>query len=291
MLAVSLAMGSYLVGSGGEVIISGEGTCSDQDTWCYQMPFLYLNRALGQLAEPLNFPVRFLSIVSVTIGALGALFAASRFRGRSLGGLAIGLALLNAIDVRVNQLIPYPMQSFSPGIYAELEEPAISGPYLDVSQALRSDPETRGASQSAQMAHHQPIQSVPIERVEKFAEEGQHWAATLPFMKSLASVVVTHTAVTLSPESHRMDLALLNSQGFKGVLLLGSGPNSLIPRELFVSLTTLFGQPVNVDRSSALFEIPQIEHTEAELEIWQSEHSVDVQELSGVSGTLNRQLR
>ena len=291
ILAVSLAMGSYLVGTGGEVVISGEGACSDRGTSCYQMPFLYLNRALGQLAEPLNFPVRFLSLVSVTIGALGAIFAATRFRGRSLGTLAIGLALLNAVDVRANQLIPSPMQSFSPGIYPELTEPAVSGPYLDVSQALRSDPETRGASQSAQMAHRQPIQSVPIERVEKFAEEGQEWAIALPFMRELANVVVTHVVADLPRDSHRMDIALLHSQGFKGVLLLGSGPNGLIPKELLDSLSSLFGEPVTQSHSSALFDIPQIDYTEAEFESWERAHRLQVMEVSGLSSSLNRQLR
>jgi hypothetical protein len=291
LLAISLAMGSYFVGSGGEVVIEGDGTCSDRGTSCYQLPFLYLNRALGQLAEPLNFPVRFLSLVAVAVGALGAILAAARFRGRSLAGLAIGLALLNALDVRANQLIPFPMQSFSPGSYAALANPSITGPYLDVSQALRSDPETRGASQSAQMSHHQPIQSVPIERVEKFAEGGQHWAMALPFMQQLASVAITHRAINLPPESHRKELALLRSQGFKGVLLLGSGPNSQVPRELLDSLSTLFGPAVNLEHSSALFEVPEIEHTEAELENWQREHSSDVMGISGLSETLNRQLR
>jgi len=291
LLAVTLAMGSYLVGSDGEVIITGDGTCSEPGVSCYQMPFLFLNRALGQLAEPLNFPVRFLSLVSISIGVFGAIFAAARIRGRSLAGLAIGLALLNAVDVRANQLIPSPLQSFSPGQYRALVNPAIVGPYLDVSQALRSDPETRGASQSAQMSHRQSIQSVPIERVEKFAEEGQHWAAALPFMSKLSNVVITHTAINLSSEFHRKDLALLHAQGFKGVLLLGSGPNSLIPMELLESLQSLFGAPVNLDSTSALFEIPQVEHTEAELEEWRTEHRAEVLEVSGLSGTLNRQLR
>ena len=184
------------------------------------------------------------------------------------------------------------MQSFAPGNYSSLEDPSIPGPYLDVSQALRSDPETRGASQSAQMWHNQPVQSVSIERVEKFAEEGQHWVSALLFMKKLAIVAVSHRSIDLPPESHRKELALLRSRGFNGVLLLGTGFDKNMTREVLDSLQTLFDRPqISENSSSAVFEIPEIEYTAAELEMWQEEHRIDVLHISGQSDTLNRQLR
>jgi hypothetical protein len=50
LLGALLAMGSYLVVNGEVVELAGGSRV--------RLPFFFLNRALGYVAEPLNFPVR-----------------------------------------------------------------------------------------------------------------------------------------------------------------------------------------------------------------------------------------
>ena len=154
LLGALLAMGSYLVVNGEVVELAGGSRV--------RLPFFFLNRALGYVAEPLNFPVRALAITMTALAVCAALVARA-----GSPRLALGLAVLAGLDVQVNQLTPWPMQRFAPtafpGLAALADGP--TAPTADLSIIFRPDKESRWAALSAQMTHGQPIQAVPLERL------------------------------------------------------------------------------------------------------------------------------
>ena len=282
---VVFGLGSYLV-SGGEVATTAAGAR-------YEMPFLFLNRALGYLVEPVNFPVRFLALTATALAVAGAWASTRSVRGISLATPALCLALLNALSVQWGQMIPRPMPRFTPPSYPALQDLKDFGPLMDLTQAMRSDPETRVASQTAQLVHQQPIQSVPIERIEKFAESGQVWVKALPFVQWLVSVDgrgPDRIPFTGDPESAEA-FALLRDRGFEGLLFLGAGSKPLNP-DVYRELADLLGTPVTEDEHSAVWRLPESSLTEKQLEELRAQHSKRVKALRGIlPGELNRPLR
>jgi hypothetical protein len=256
------------------------------------MPFLYLNRALGYLVEPVNFPVRFLALSACAVAMCGAWVAASSYKGRQLAQAALVLALLNALSVQWGQMIPRPMPRFTPPHYEALERlPSDFGPLMDLTQAMRSDPETRNASQSAQVVHHQAIQSVPIERIEKFAEEGQIWVKSLPLVLWFKTIDSGHSTGSSEGIEALESLALLRDRGFEGLLLLGPGSKRYHP-DVYQAVASVLGEPVVEDGRAAVWRLPQHRFSEAEMEALRSTQATRYEALRGViPGALNRPLR
>ena len=284
-MGIVFALGSYLV-AGGEVATTAVGTR-------YQMPFLYLNRALGYLVEPVNFPVRFLALTACAFAVCGALVAASSFKGRKLASAALVLALLNALSVQWGQMVPRPMPRFVPPYYPALEDlPSDFGPLMDLTQAMRADPETRNASQSAQTVHRQAVQSVPIERIEKFAEEGQIWVKALPLLQWLKSID-SGTPSTLSESAEaEPGLALLKDRGFEGVLLIGPGANRAYHPDVYRAVAQVLGESEVEDGRSAVWRLPDHSYTEEEMQALRAIQATRYETLRGViPGELNRPLR
>jgi hypothetical protein len=284
-VGIVFALGSYLVVAG-EVATTAVGTR-------YEMPFLFLNRALGYLVEPVNFPVRFLSLTACAIAVCGAWVASSEFKKYKLANVALVLALLNALAVQWGQMIPRPMPRFSPPAYPALSElPTDFGPLLDLTQAMRADPETRNASQSAQIIHRQAVQSVPIERIEKFAEEGQVWVKALPLVqwfKGVDSGIVTLQAHEKQAEE---SLALLSDRGFSGMLLLGPGAKRNYHPDVYNAVKGVLGEPVVEDGRAAVWNLPSNEFSALEIEGLLAEQEIRYEALRGViPGELNRPLR
>jgi hypothetical protein len=282
---IVFALGSYWVVDG-EVATTVVGTR-------FEMPFLFLNRALGYLVEPVNFPVRFLSLTACAFAMCGAWVAASTIKGRNLANIAVVLALLNALSVQWGQMIPRPMPRFVPPPYPALNElPSDFGPLLDLTQAMRADPETRNASQSAQIVHRQAVQSVPIERIEKFAEEGQVWVKALPLVQWFKSVDSGKLTVQSKDKKAKESLALLKERGFSGLLLLGPGAKRDYHPDVFNAVKGVLGSPVVEDGRSAVWRLPDNPFSPEETEALQQAQAVRYEALRGViPGELNRPLR
>ena len=281
---VLFALGSYLVSGGAEATTAAGAR--------YEMPFLFLNRALGYLVEPVNFPVRFLALTATSLAVAGAWASTRTIRGHSLSSWAILLALLNALSVQWGQMIPRPMPRFKPPSYPSLEfvEPDF-GPLMDLTQAMRSDPETRVASQSAQLVHQQPIQSVPIERIEKFAESGQVWVKALPFVQWLVSVDGRNRIPFEGEREAEQGIALLKDRGFSGLLLLGAGSQEYHP-DVFRALTGILGAPKTADGRAAVWTLPDVTLSDQEMTLLREQHESRVKALRGIlPGELNRPLR
>jgi hypothetical protein len=209
---VLFSMGTYYTVDG--VVYTVDGVPAESGGQRVQLPLFWLNRVLGYLAEPLNFPVRFLAMSSVAVAAMGALAAGSMrwpqsvtrrldgllqrlpqppeigFRGVVLPKWSLAvlvLAILAAGDVVRGQQVERPWASFTPRPAAELEalrdEPDLA--VVDLALAIRSDEENRWSALATQIAHGKAMNAVPVERIEYFAREGAFFIKALQLVQDL----------------------------------------------------------------------------------------------------------
>ena len=216
-VGVTLALGNltYWGGEGGTPLL---------------MPLSPMNRALSYFAEPLNFPVRYLSITTTALAVLVA--ASTRFRW---AWYAMPLVLA---DVLVNDRVTFPRSTFRLEGVADVEAPP--GAVAELSWVLKTgassqgrvpgvlfDSEDRARSISAQLHLDRPMETIPIERVDGWATDGIDWVAA----NGLARVVQGAEVERDELETH---LALLWRRGFRSVLLthdcLGRGDLAAIAR-------------------------------------------------------------
>jgi len=269
---ILVALGSYLVRGGDEALTDWGAR--------YELPFLYLNRALGYVAEPLNFPVRALALTSTALAALAALLSTVSVRGRALGPFVFVAAVLNVVDVQANQLIPRPMPAFAIPDLSGLDTLAdSSGALLDVALAWRSDQETRSLSLAAQLRHQQRIQGVPLERIEYFAQDGQLWARSLPLVQLLE--LATYEAAELDDETLRADLGLLHDAGFEHVMVLGTGGDRQVPPRVERLLDEHLGEPVVDELAVKVWAVPEPTATDEELAAWKTAQALRVEASRG----------
>lgn len=187
----------------------------------FALPLLWINRLLAWVAEPINFPVRFLAIVAAAVAVLAGM-AAARWRWAAL------LAPVALVDVVKHDLVPWPRDMTAlptddgdapPGAVADLS-PMIAGNGTLPSYGTREgavlpswiDPTLRARGIVAQIALDRPFQTVAVERQQMWALEGLLWTATLP----LADALVTGI---LAPEEAAESTWLLRARGFGSVVL------------------------------------------------------------------------
>ncbi len=257
LAGVALAMGSALVWGGEELLWGGEPV---------RLPGLWLNRALGYLAEPLNFPVRMLAIASTALAALAALGV----RGRQ-----VWLVPLAALEVGALQEIDRPWARFSPEDASALAVVADHQGHALVDLALiwRADAENRYSALSSQLVHRHPIQAVPIERIEHFAREGSRFVAALGLVSDLEPLYNRQPGGLPRPAAdYRGDLALLREAGFQELLVNYRGGRERIPDGLVDALGALCGPPLALTSSRGLWAIPEVEASADELQRWRAAH-------------------
>ncbi|MCB9758611.1 MAG: hypothetical protein H6739_02100 [Alphaproteobacteria bacterium] len=286
-VGVVFALGSYLAQGGETVLLSGDRRV--------QLPFLYLNRMLGYVSEPINFPVRFLAITVTALAACAAL-AAERL-GPRWRPLVAALALVSVLDVQRHQLTSRPMATLTPWSYPQLEPLAeIDGAAIvDFSLAARADVEVRWASMSAQLAHQRPIHGVHIDRVQFFAQEGQRFIQALPLVQELGPALSTgrvdHAPKDLD-RRYRPDIAVLRSAGFTHLMVLGIGGSRTVPDALRTTLGQALGEPVIDSAGAMVWELPTVLATADELAAWSAEHEARVRALQAQqAGSFGPQIR
>lgn len=279
-LGVLLALGSYL-SIGGEEWTRG-GTR-------YQLPFLYLNRALAFVGEPINFPVRFLALTSVALAAVGAAALAPGGRSRAWS-LALGaLALANGVDVGVRQLLPWPMPSFSLpdlGFLVPLADHPRHG-LVDLSVAWRSDRESRFQVMAAQMVHQHPVQAVPLERLEYFVRDGALLLASLKLVEDLEPAWQRKPVPLV--RDYRGDLHLLAERGFSEAMVTWQGGRGEIPSELTNGLEAIFGTPLLEAGATVVYRIPAVEATPEEKDAWREEYRLRLDAARKADATIGPQ--
>ena len=212
------------------------------------LPFSWLNAALARVAEPINFPSRFLALTMIALPALASL--AIRWRWSAL------LVPLAIIEVQSADLVPWPRESFSLPLVRGLSG---KGAIFDLGLALDDSRASRLLNMSVQMVVSSPTQAVPIDRLDRWHNEGARWARALPLTQSLASR-------TPGPvEVYREDLALLRARGFERILL--THPGDGLDPQYDGLLTALCGPPQRADVAT-LWTLPQSEATSQELARW-----------------------
>lgn len=264
-LGAVLALGSALVWRGEELVIDGQPV---------RLPFLWLNRALGYVVEPINFPARALAISAVALSALGALGA----RGR-----LAWLALPAVLEIALLQEISWPWRSFRPDDARALAAVADHQGHglVDLALVWRPDAENRWSALSAQLVHRHPTQAVPIERVEYFARDGARYVAALRLARDLEPLYNRQTETLAgSPEDYRADLALLRDAGFHEILVNYRGGRERIPDGLVASLSGLCGPPLVLESSRALWAVPEQAASPEELAAWRATHVAAVESLA-----------
>jgi hypothetical protein len=266
-LGITLALGSYLSVGGEELLVGGARL---------RLPFLYLNRILAFAAEPLNFPVRFLAVTTIALACMAGL--ALRGAGRTWRWVAVALALLNVADLQLRGLLPWPLPSFElPRLEPlmaldQAGHPASgSGAVLDLSGAFRHDPESRLVVMSAQLQHQQPIQAVPIDRLEFHVREGRWFAAGLGLVSDLAPPYMKRGEA--GSGEHLGDLHVLRQAGFDRLLVVSMGGREPLPEAFLDAAKRTLGDPVLQGEIYAVWTVPEIEATPEQATVWEREHA------------------
>jgi len=275
-IGVVMATGSYLTADGEAVLSGGSSRI--------RMPIFWLNRLLGYVAEPLNFPVRFLAVTVTALAALGAL-AVKRWPWLAL------LAPLAVVEITWGQMLDWPWARFAPRDaralipMQELEDRAI----IDLALAVRSDQENRFSALGTQIRHGKQLNAIPLERIEFFARDGVHFVKATQIVQDLTPLY-NNTGGQLDGD-YRADFAVLRDAGFSWILVAYRNGSEHLPSQLVVEMDRTFGEAVIRDTGLGVWEIPAVEHTEPELEGWKAQHAATVQQIERLDPGMGRPLR
>jgi len=233
-VGVLLSLGTVLLWDGAVLRLDGTR---------FLLPLVWLNRLLAWVAEPVNFPARFLALPAVGLAVLGALAMRWRF--------AAWLVPLAAFDVLTNDLVPFPRETQAlpdmAGLRAAAGKGAVANltPFVralhsqvdmrTVEVLLRKDGASRTQAIAAQLELEQPFDVVPIERLDYWFPDGLLWLQALPLAKALEE-----------PEraagGYEEDRWLLHDRGFDRILITTDRTHKL-DRKSAALLTRVFGAP------------------------------------------------
>ena len=265
---VLFALGTWLVFGGEEVFVSGTRL---------RLPLLWLNRLLGYLAEPLNFPIRFLAITVTALAAVGSLALRSATPRRRV--LLLGLSVLAVGEIQANAQVRWPWDRFRPRDASALEvlRDQPRGAVLDLALVVRADHENRWSALATQIAHGQATQAVPIERVEFFARDGHHFVSSLDLVKDLHPLYENDFNATLTGD-YTDDFAILQDAGFQWLLVTYRGGGEQLPRVLRDEVTRVMGEPVAEGAGLAAWALPQVEVSPEQLRQYKAIHAEVVED-------------
>ena len=261
-IGILLAFGTYYTQNGELVRVNGARL---------RMPMLWLNRALGYIAEPLNFPVRFMAMTAVSVSGMAAL-AIRDWRYAFL-------AILAVVEIQWGQMLVYPWQTFTPrnaealSVLRGIDDKAV----LDLGLAARSDMENRFNGLSTQMAHGKKMQAVPVERVEYFARDGQFFVQATQFFQDLKPLYENRGGGLNG--DYRQDLAVLQDAGFGWIVVGYRSGRERMPDGIVNALTQFCGEPAARGPGLGAWKLPEVTYTAEELAGWKAEHEVAVQSL------------
>jgi len=228
---------------------------------------LWLNRMLEMVAEPVNFPARFLAL---TVTALSALVALAIERW------SFGLVVLAAFEVIRWQLISWPLPTFSlpntSALTSLADHPGRA--VLDVSLTLQADAANRSLSLAGQMSHQHPTNTVPVERIEFFARDGFQAARSMTLLNDIYGVYFHESSTGLQGD-YREDIGMLREMGFDILLIATKDGARQVPGRAMNSINRRFGDPIVNGPGGVAWEIPVLDPTPTpqELRIWRRSHA------------------
>ena len=244
-----------------------DGALVTYQGYLLRLPLAYINPALTYVAEPVNFPSRFLAISALALAVTGAL--ATRWR---LSLLLVPFAL---VDTVANDLVPFPRATFAFPDTTNLAAGAGTGAVANLSpfahkkrateqrefESVFSHKEraSRIEAIAAQLTLRRPFEIIPVERVEHWASEGLVWVRALPLADAMAT-----------PDSAPVDMReswwLLRDAGFDRVLV--THPEDARPDLSVQALLTKHLGPPFVSRSAELWPVPEVTATSEETSAW-----------------------
>ncbi len=264
LLGITLSLGSFLTVGGIEIETATGGR--------FRMPMLWLNRMLETVAEPVNFPARFLALTVTGLSALVAL-AIERW--------SFALAALAALEVMRWQLIAWPLPTFTlPNTSALTHLADHPGrAVVDVSLTLQADAANRSLSLAGQMAHQHPTNTVPVERVEFFARDGFRATRSMTLLNDIYGVYY-HDAIVGMQGDYREDIGMLRELGFDILLIATRDGRRQVPDRAYNALVRLCGEPIVSGAGGVAWELPDLDPvaTPQELRIWRRSHEQRVEE-------------
>jgi hypothetical protein len=259
LMALWFSMGSYLTMGGEEIKLTASGSR-------VRLPMLWLNRLLELIAEPVNFPVRFLALVLMAQAALVALAVE-----RSWGKWLTILVPLGAIEISAGQLIswPWPVLQIPQTWALERLAQHPGRAVLDVGLTLQADASNRALALAGQMSHQHPTNTVPLERIEFFAREGYTLGRSMHLVDDINGLYY-HEDPRGMQDDYREDLTMLKEQGFDILLISTKDGRRNIPERAFQALRQLCGEPIADGPGGVAWEIRPVQPapTPRELEVW-----------------------
>ena len=267
MVGIVLAMGSFASSGGRDLQPFGRAIV---------LPFAWLNFLLRVVAEPIHIHVRFLALTSTAIAVIAGLAVASGLQGkrRLWSVLVVVLVLANLADVRLRQIVPWPMETFALPDFAALEflaEDESRAGVLDLTAVWAREADSRRRVMAAQMVHGRPIQEVPIERVEYFAPDGLRLAHSLRFLRD--AYTTDQEEVPVSVLNYRADFLTLQEAGFSWLLVTSPDEGWQLSGATLQALTRTFGRPtIDADRI-LLFSLPRLDCSPAEAALLRQQHA------------------
>ena len=236
------------------------------------MPLFWLNRVLGYLAEPLNFPTRFLAMTAIAISAMGSLALKEK--------KFLPLVLLAVVEISWGAMTGYPWQRLAPREASVLSalNSVEEGAVIDLSLAARSDMENRFNALGTQIVHGRKMHAVPVERVEFFAREGQIFVQATKLFQDLKPFYENRGGQLAS--DYRNDLAILQEAGFKWIVVSYRNGSERMPQGIITALTEICGPAVGIQAGVGAWRLPEVQYTEEELKVWKSQHELMQQALS-----------
>lgn len=274
LFGILFAFGSYLTVDGMPVTSSGARL---------RMPHIWFNRFLGYIAEPLNFPVRFLAMTIVSMAGMAALtIRKENFSLKQL--VVVPLAILAVIEVAGGQMLDWPWARFTPRDATALEvlRDQGDGAVIDLALVVRADHENRWNGLSTQLAHGKRTQAVPIERIEYFARDGYWYVRSLPLFRDLQPLYENKPGQL--DGDYRRDLAIVHDAGFRWVVVAYRSGAEFLPKYLVEEMNKVFGPPITRGRGLAAWKIPEVTVDPEELDAWRVEHLKRVKELTVTNG-------
>ncbi len=223
------------------------------------LPFAWLNSLLARVAEPVNFPARFLAIPMIAIPVLASL--ATRWRWTAL------LVPLAILEIQAGDLVPWPRETLSFPPVAGLSG---RGAVLDLGVVLDDSHASRVLDMAVQMSLSSPTEAVPIDRLDRWNDSGTRWARALPLAQALASRA---PGPDRPAQQYREDLVLMRDRGFERILL--THPSDGLDPQYDSLLTALCGPPQRSELAT-LWTLPETTSTPAELAQWTADQTARI---------------
>jgi len=236
--AIVLAQGSYLAVGLADAELGGARI---------PLPYLLLNRALEALSVSAHFPARFLALAACAVCALVALGVR-----RSTAPLVIVALVETALLSQQSWPWARTELQSSAGLLALRDHAGHA--MVDLDLAFDAHPERRRLSLGAQMAHHHPVSSTPLERVERANPEG---AARIAALRLTPDVEALIERGALLRGDYRGDLVVLEDASFTELQIhtFGMDPETL--RLLMGELSALLGAPLVAEPPTLVWELPR----------------------------------